>query len=261
MQTLRIFEGAGTELDCHSHEFLEFQAVLRGSVRWDCRGKTAVLGPGDVFFAPCRTGHTIRDTGADTRILTVQLAPDWVLASEKAFSGILLGFPGAFDCFLPGDGALFSLLLRLDAVHREGGYGWELAARGLAMELLGAVLSRHCDRGKLSPPPAGRDNGVKYAQWIQEYLDRHYTSAINLDQIAGHLGLTKGYVCRVFKQHTGTTIIHYVNLLRCRQAIELVEGGCSITQAAGRVGFNDYNYFSRVFKKTIGKRPSDFVEK
>lgn len=53
----------------------------------------------------------------------------------------------------------------------------------------------------------------------------------------------------------------YVNRLRCYQAIYLMETGSSVTQAALSVGFNDYNYFSRIFKRVIGCRPSDSMKR
>ncbi len=257
MQTVQLFQGPGPENGVHAHEFWEFQAVLSGSGRWHCRGEGAFLGPGDVFFAGCHTLHRLE--AAQCRVLTVRLWPGWVLGAEEGPGTAVMEHPEAFDCFVPGDGALFSLLLRLEAVCREAAFGWELSARGLALELLGAMLARYCHRECLTAAPGLRDSSQTYAQRVQAHLERHYHTSIDLDQIAAELGLTKGYVCRVFKQHTGTTIINYVNQLRCRHAIELVEQGCSVTQAALQVGFNDYNYFSRVFKKTIGKRPSDFI--
>ena len=81
------------------------------------------------------------------------------------------------------------------------------------------------------------------------YIAKNYTKAIGPDDIAREIGLTKSYICRLFRQHTGSTIIGYVNRLRCYQAIYLMESGASVTEAALSVGFNDYNYFSRVFKK------------
>ncbi len=257
MQTVQIIPGPGPETGTHSHDFLEFQAVLAGAVPFRCRGETILLGPGDVFFAPCRMPHSAPEQGA--KLLTVRLGPGWLFPAGEEYAALLSANPDAFDCFALGDSGLFSLLQQLEAVCREETFGWELCARGLALEIMGAVFGRHFRRERLSPTRSGRDSGEKYARWVREHLEQHYHSSIDLDQIAAELGLTKGYVCRLFKQHTGTTIIHYVNLLRCRHAIELVEGGCSITQAALQVGFNDYNYFSRVFKKTIGRRPSDFI--
>ena len=40
-----------------------------------------------------------------------------------------------------------------------------------------------------------------------------------------------------------------------------METGSSVTQAALSVGFNDYNYFSRIFKRVIGCRPSDSMKR
>ncbi len=56
-------------------------------------------------------------------------------------------------------------------------------------------------------------------------------------------------------------MVKYINRMRCYRAISLIEGGVSVTQAAQEVGYSDYNYFSRIFKKTIGISPTDSLHK
>ncbi|MDF2567034.1 MAG: hypothetical protein K0R90_490 [Oscillospiraceae bacterium] len=67
-------------------------------------------------------------------------------------------------------------------------------------------------------------------------------------------------MCRIFKQCTGTTIVEYVNQLRCKKAISLINDGETISQAAALVGYNDYNYFSRTFKKIYGMSPTSLIK-
>ncbi len=257
METIWILEGAGPEKGTHSHDFWEFHAVAAGPLRASCRGKAAVLGTGDVFFVPGGVPHRVAEAAG--QVLTVRLDPNWLLAGAGMPGELALSHPEAFGAFLKKDAPLFSLVLSLADCCRRREFGWELTARGLALELAGALLSRHCDRSLLTGPQP-RDSGAHYARWIRDYIESHYHASISLDHLASELGLTKGYLCRVFKEHTGATIIGYVNRIRCEKAIGLVESGHTVTQAALQVGFNDYNYFSRVFKKTMGKRPSDFME-
>lgn len=254
---------ADTETE-HRNEFLRFHRVLEGKVCWVCRGRTATLGPGDVFFAGWMVPHRLHSVSADAVWQTVELEPSYVFSDvyHAGFGQLgdhLVLCPAAFDPFIRSDGELGRILARLEELMNGRPFGWELTVKGLMLELVGGLFSRHCDRDKLQDPAPEGDGSARYTRWILDHIASNYAGNINLDQIAGELGLTKGYICRLFRQHTGTTIINYVNHLRCCRAISLVEGGCSVTQAALQVGFNDYNYFSRVFKKTIGKRPSDFV--
>jgi AraC-like DNA-binding protein len=105
------------------------------------------------------------------------------------------------------------------------------------------------------------DATLHYSRQVLSYLANHYTSGISMDDLLQEVGLTKSYICRLFKRHTGCTITEYVNRLRCYQATYLIENGHSVTEVAAAVGFNDYNYFSRVFKKVTGYRPSEDMRK
>lgn len=248
----------------HRNEFLRFHRVLEGEVCWVCSDRPATLGPGDVFFAGWMVPHQLRSASADALWQTLELEPSYVF-SDMYHAGFgqlgddLVLSPAAFGSFIREDGEMNRTLARLEELMQTRPFGWELTVKGLMLELVGGIFSRHCDRDKLRSSKPEDDGAARYTRWILDHIASNYAGNINLDQIAGELGLTKGYICRLFRQHTGTTIINYVNHLRCCRAISLVEGGCSVTQAALQVGFNDYNYFSRVFKKTIGKRPSDFV--
>ena len=62
-------------------------------------------------------------------------------------------------------------------------------------------------------------------------------------------------LCRIFRQHTGMTIVSYLQELRCAQAAALIQEGTSLRRAAELSGFQDYNYFSRIFKKRTGRSP------
>ena len=89
----------------------------------------------------------------------------------------------------------------------------------------------------------------------------HYSTCNQLDALAAQAGISKNYMCRIFKEHTGCTIIHYINQLRCYKAMSLIADGVSVTQAALQVGYSDYNYFSRVFKQIVGFSPSKTARK
>ena len=136
-----------------------------------------------------------------------------------------------------------------------------IARSGAAAPRRGKLFHAHYQADTAPVQTARYDSTLGYSRRMLNYIAKNYTKAIGLDDIAREMGLTKSYICRLFRQHTGSTIIGYVNRLRCYQAIYLMESGASVTEAALSVGFNDYNYFSRVFKKVIGCRPSDSMTK
>ena len=51
------------------------------------------------------------------------------------------------------------------------------------------------------------------------------------------------------------TIVSYLQELRCAQSAALIQEGTSLLRAAELSGFQDYNYFSRIFNKRTGRSP------
>jgi len=60
----------------------------------------------------------------------------------------------------------------------------------------------------------------------------------------------------IFKQTTGMSIARYIIKKRIDESKSLLqEGTLSLPEIADEVGFSDYNYFSRAFKKEVGITP------
>ena len=67
------------------------------------------------------------------------------------------------------------------------------------------------------------------------------------------------YCDTVFRKEVGRSIVDYVLDRRIDEAKRLlIEGTIPLAQIAETVGFNDYNYFSRVFKKRSGYSPTEY---
>ena len=61
----------------------------------------------------------------------------------------------------------------------------------------------------------------------------------------------------LFKECLGLSPLQYINDLRLNRAMDLLKKGrCSTSEAAGMVGFEDYNYFGRIFRRKFGVTPT-----
>jgi two-component system response regulator YesN len=97
--------------------------------------------------------------------------------------------------------------------------------------------------------------------WIKE----HYRKELSMEQAADYVNLSPFYFSKLFKKHVGETFIDYLTRLRIEEAKELISNELlSLKEVCYEVGYNDPNYFSRVFKKVAGMSPTEyrsFVEK
>ena len=87
----------------------------------------------------------------------------------------------------------------------------------------------------------------------------HLEEDLSLSIIADELYVNASHLSRKFKAETSSSIVDYINQKRIEEAKRYLErGNVSITEVALMVGFNDLNYFSRVFKKTTSISPSQY---
>ena len=96
---------------------------------------------------------------------------------------------------------------------------------------------------------------------IRNYIDEHYREKIQLDNLCFLFGTNKTTLCQSFKRLYGTTVLDYINGLRIKEAKRLLrERELSITQISERLGFSSIHYFCRLFKKTTGQAPKEYIK-
>jgi len=91
------------------------------------------------------------------------------------------------------------------------------------------------------------------------FMDTSFAKKIGLEDIADAAGLSKYYLCRLFKQHMDTTVLDYLTRIRLDKARAfLQDGSYSIKQISLMVGYADPNYFTWAFKKAEGLSPLQY---
>jgi len=94
---------------------------------------------------------------------------------------------------------------------------------------------------------------------IMEYIHKDIRRKITLEDIGRMTFFSPIYCDTVFRKEVGRSIVDYVLDRRIDEAKRLlIEGTIPLAQIAEAVGFNDYNYFSRVFKKRSGYSPTEY---
>jgi len=93
-----------------------------------------------------------------------------------------------------------------------------------------------------------------------DYINSEYGQPhLSLIEAAELTGLSHPYLSRVFKEEMGKTFMEYVTEMRINKARELLENpDTKVYEVAGAVGYTEYAYFVRVFKRVVGYSPSDY---
>lgn len=97
------------------------------------------------------------------------------------------------------------------------------------------------------------------ARRAKDYVTRHLSEKIKLEDISQFLDITTFQFCRKFKQATGLTFVKYLSHVRIDKGkILLHNRNLSVGQIAHDVGFQSLTHFNRIFRKLVGHSPTEY---
>lgn len=97
---------------------------------------------------------------------------------------------------------------------------------------------------------------------MKEAADTRYSEPFGVQQFADELDVSPNYLSTLFKQAVGVTFTDYIRSVRLSKAAELMRlSTMRISDIARQVGYEDQNYFARVFRKQFGASPSEYRER
>ncbi|SDB42912.1 two-component system, response regulator YesN [Ruminococcaceae bacterium FB2012] len=119
------------------------------------------------------------------------------------------------------------------------------------------ALAEQCIRWRIE---SGRDSGGGVVRKACAFIEENYMrDDISLNTVAREVGLSPTYFSALFKKETGRGLTEYLNMVRIDRSKQLL--CCTskmIYEIAFEVGFQDYRYFSQIFKKYTGQTPRQF---
>lgn len=97
---------------------------------------------------------------------------------------------------------------------------------------------------------------------VMKYVNDYYQDEnLNVSMVGEAFSMTPSYVSKLFKDHTGESLLDYINKTRLEQAKLLLTGEkYTVSEIAMMVGYNDVNTFHRIFKKFEGITPGRYRE-
>lgn len=98
-----------------------------------------------------------------------------------------------------------------------------------------------------------------HVRQMKHYIETHVKDKITMEDLAWVTGLNAVYCGSLFRQVTGMTANQYWHQAQIRMACQLLkEPDMTVSEAAWQSGFEDYYYFSKVFKSMTGQTPSAY---
>ncbi len=250
--------------DFHFHDELEFLYIEQGEFRCDLSDKSYTAKAGDIIFINSRIPHSTRSLEYATFYSMLQFSPDnFSNASVDGISKYLAGFLNSnkeyaviFKSSEPITAELRLYLLNIFNEYRHKKPAYELYIKSYICNII-AFLSRN---NILTDSSTFFDekNIIKVMPAL-DYIDRHYSEQIQLEDLSRVLNLNQSYFCRLFKRATNSTFIEYLNFIRvCKAERILSKTTEPISEVSLNLGFASVSYFNKIFKRFKGCTPTEY---
>lgn len=140
-------------------------------------------------------------------------------------------------------------------------YGSDLLDHALFLELLVFLNRLVLQQHDVVKTPANTLNlHNKTVAEILSYVDTHIAEDLSIQNLAEQFFLSPSYLCKTFKNTTGTTIHKYITAQRITLAKDYLSQGIPTIEAGALCGYHDYNAFLKAFTKEVGISPKKYAQ-
>ncbi|MCE4956633.1 AraC family transcriptional regulator [Macrococcoides caseolyticum] len=94
---------------------------------------------------------------------------------------------------------------------------------------------------------------------VIQYIELNLDKSLTLQELADYAKVSKTYLSKVFNTETKQSLTDYINHMRIKKSIELLERtAMPLSDIYSYVGFKSQSYFSKCFKTYTGQTPLQF---
>ena len=222
------------DIQQHQLLFCELTLCFEGELNYFVDNKPITLHPGDIIFI--KNGQLRSRTGSS-------LFADYVSFNFKCNN--VPNLKGYFEKGIDQEIRLSVMCCDEGFAERGLNENIEMIAQTIINKLL---YKQNCP--SYSP----------LTQKILKLLQNNVCKKISLEEISKQMYFSATYCQNIFKHDTGKSILQYFNNLKVEEAKALmIQGELSLAKIAEKLGFEDYNYFSRLFKKNCNYSPKEYL--
>ncbi len=233
----------------HCHDFSELVLISSGSGLHMINGKQTVILPNTIACVSDKDYHQYADN-RDVVLVNILYNKDQLDLGPKAVD-VIKNLENRATNLLITEEHFTPLMALAENIYQEQ-HTHEAHSRCM-QSLMFEQLILMIDRLNISHI----DNSPMMRAIV--YLSNNYKDQeLSVHQICDEFKVTPRALNKKISQLTGLSTNKFLNQLRIKKAIRLIESGQPITDVAYYVGYNDSNYFSTKFKGLTGKTPREY---
>ena len=253
-----LFEQSNYLGEAHHHIEYEIFYLEDGRAVFGVDGREQNIYPGDFGFIEPGTEHYCRSVEQGeiyhyiAMVFDISVLGGTESPCRKFFERVRL------KRYLSVPNEIAIKLKKATEMARNQEEGREIIIKAVLFGLLSHVIvTRQYERVSLI------DNRTDYNVYAIDaallYIRQHYSENICLGDLLALTNYSKSHFIRLFKEKTGTNFIDYINKYRIEKScLDLIYSDKNITEIASENGFNNIQYFSRIFKEYMKCTPKEY---
>lgn len=223
-----------TRINSNIISFYDFTFVLEGTMIYIINGERYILKKNDGIFLP---PGTLRER-IETHEYVKYISFNFSMIDEQKLD---------FDIFMPK--CISENIRKLIGIYPYSHLSDIPRSQEKCANMLNYILLELTDYSEMS---SNNTHIIKLINYIN--LNIHHN--ITLADLSSHTNLSREYICYLFKKEMNQTVTDYINNIRLNMAKELIiTNEMPLSDISAFVGFENYNYFSRLFKRKFGTTP------
>lgn len=250
---IKIRKYNAAEFSPHWHEHIELLHILSGSGSFFCNSNRFEAREGETIIVNSNELHSMQSDKSVEYICAI-INPS--IFNDTECKNIILESKIAEDELIT---AAFGRILE-KATH--AGSCSDMIIKGEIYLLMAYLIENYTAMQLSEFEYETRIGRMKKINMLLDYIHENYNQPISTSNLAKMYYVTESHLCRIFKQSVGMTILEYINCFRIgKAAILLKNTDESISDIAQSVGYDNLNYFDRLFKRYKHMPPKEYRER
>ena len=261
----RLSEYDSNSFMWHYHPEIEITYIKKGSMHYRVNNQSFHLKEGDIIFCNSNALHSGEmEHQEDCSYIPITFDPKLIYGffqstiCTKYVEPVIQNLAVCamhIDYTESWHETFRKKMLEVIALDKEKPDFYELDI-SIRMQIMWRLLVEHLPQ---QPLPAASDlTEYERIRKILSYIEQNYMNPITLAEVAEHIHLCESECTRLFKRHMNTTLFSFLQEYRIERSLEYLSTHESISNIAGKTGFSDSNYYSKVFSKIKGCSPREY---
>ncbi|MBE5861023.1 MAG: helix-turn-helix domain-containing protein [Butyrivibrio sp.] len=250
-------------MEMHIHDCYEVYFSISGGKQFLIDNRVYDIKPGDLFLINQYDSHYLTqiDKEVHERIV-IMIDPDFMRSLSSNETSLDFCFTDR------GEGFTHKISLKeeqqsrflyfINKILTSNGYGHDLLEKAIFTEMF--VMIGKIIRDKEEGNAGMQSTYNEQVDAILSYINNNIQNPVSISMLSAHFYLSDSYICRIFKNATGTTINKYITARRISIAKSLLAEGYGVSEVCEKCGFSDYSNFLKAFTKSVGISPKKYSQ-